>query len=247
MKRFMLAAAALALLTTTARAEGVVVVTTAVQACVKVTTECRELPVGTVVVETNYWGNTACVLPDGAPPPCLWVNVNALNYPKGYQPIRMTKEQLEQNQKERRYAGDPPIPGEPPNGRLQIQFQRGVSNGRYLQQVVSLRNTTGNDYASVAWDCSFHDKDDYKVGGGTAIFYLVRRASVTFDSMTFPLSTAIGYVKKINCDLIGLEKVSKENARLYQPGRNWGSDGLRSSFWDSAYKPQGEADPSKFN
>lgn len=245
MKRRLIAAAALTLLTAGgAHAEGAVVVSTPVQACAKVTTECRELPVGTVVVEQNYWGNTSCVLPAGATPPCLWVNVNALTYPKGYQPVRMSQEQLDQNQKERRYGGDPPIPGEPLGGRLQIQFQRGVSNGRLLQQVVSMRNTSDTDYARVGWDCSFYDKEDYKVGGGRAIFYLVRKQSVTFDTMSFPLNGPIGWVKKVTCNLIGVEKATKENARLYQPGRNWGSEGLASIAWQSGSKPQGEANPS---
>ena len=67
-----LAAAAIALLMTRgAHAEGNVVVSTPVQACAKMTTQCRELAVGTVVVEQNYWGNTSCVLPAGAAPPCL--------------------------------------------------------------------------------------------------------------------------------------------------------------------------------
>lgn len=246
MKRLMLTAAALALLTTGAHAEGDVVVSTPVQACAKVTTQCRELAVGTVVVEQNYWGNTSCVLPAGAALPCLWVNVNALTYPKGYQPVRMTQEQLDQNQKERRYAGDPPIPGEPPGGRLQIQFQRGANRGDYLQELVSMRNTTGTDFASVGWNCKFYDKDGYKVGEGAAVFYLVRKQSVTFDTMTFPLNIGIGLVKKVNCELIGVEKVTKENARMYRPGRNWGTDGLSSSFWQGQYKPQGDADPSDF-
>jgi hypothetical protein len=232
------------LTTTAARADGNVVVSTPVQACAKVTTQCRELAVGTVVVEQNYWGNTSCVLPAGAAPPCLWVNVNALTYPKGYQPVRMTQEQLDQNQKERRYAGDPPIPGEPPGGRLQIQFQRGVSNGSYLQELVSMRNTSGTDFASVAWDCSFYDKNGYKVGGGAAIFYLVRKLSITHDSMSFPLNGAIGLVEKITCELIGTERVTKENARLYQPGTQWGTASISSifpGFWNGDYEPQGNA------
>ena len=41
-------------------------------------------------------------------------------------------------------------------------------------------------------------------------------------------------MKKVNCELIGVEKVTKENARMYRPGRNWGTDGLGSSFWQAA-------------
>jgi hypothetical protein len=124
------------------------------------------------------------------------------------------------------------------------QFQRGANRGDYLQELVSMRNTTGTDFASVGWNCKFYDKDSYKVGEGAAVFYLVRKQSVTFDTMTFPLNIGIGLVKKVNCELIGVEKVTKENARMYRPGRNWGTDGLASSFWQSEYKPQGDANPS---
>ena len=94
-----------------------------------------------------------------------------------------------------------------------------------------MRNTTGTDFSSVGWNCKFYDKDGYKVGEGAAVFYLVRKQSVTFDTMTFPLNIGIGLVKKVNCDLNGVEKVTKTNARMYRPGRTRGTDGLGSSFW----------------
>ena len=132
------------------------------------------------------------------------------------------------------------------NGRLQIQFQRGMSNGSYLEEMVSMRNTSSTDFASVAWNCSFYDKEDYKVGGGASIFHLVRKRSITFDTMSFPLNGPIGSVKKIACNLIGIEKVTKENARLYQPGRQWHTasldSGLNSGLWDDTSEPQGDAD-----
>jgi hypothetical protein len=207
MKRFLLTAAALALLTTAAQADGVVV-STPTQGCAKVTTECRDLAVGTVVVEQNYWGNTSCVVPEGASPPCLWVKVSALTYPKGYQPVQMTQEQMDQNQKDRRYAGEPPTPGVPPN-RLQIQFQGGAKYGQVLQEAVSMRNTSDIDYATVAWDCSFYDPEGYKTSGGAAIFHYVRKQSVTFDSLPF---SANGPVNKliIKCDWSALRKSPKK-------------------------------------
>ena len=127
------------------------------------------------------------------------------------------------------------------SNRLQIQFQRGVSHGSYLSEVVSMRNTSDNYYATVGWDCKFYDNEDFKVGEGYAVFYLVRKQSVTFDTMTFPLSIAIGYVKKIQCDLTSVEEVTKENGRLYTPGTSWGSDSLGSAIFNEAYKSQGDA------
>jgi hypothetical protein len=35
--------------------------------------ECRGIANGTLVVGQKYWQNAACVLPEGASPPCLWV------------------------------------------------------------------------------------------------------------------------------------------------------------------------------
>jgi hypothetical protein len=46
--------------------------------------KCRSVDSGTVVVEQKYWRNAACVLPEGASPPCLWVMISELAYPKDY-------------------------------------------------------------------------------------------------------------------------------------------------------------------
>ena len=214
----LLAASAFALFATSAHAGGDVVVSTPVQACAKVTTQCRELA-------------TSCVLPASAAPPCLWVNVNALTYPKGYQPVRMNQEQLDQNQKERRYAGDPPIPGAPPGGpkSLEITFVRGVQSGGTYTGAIAMRNTTGIDFGTVVWACEFRE-GGYKTGGGYAVFHVVPNNVIAVNSMSFHQNGTAQF--SAQCELVRTEKLTRENARLHSFGNQRANVPLSSrGFW----------------
>ena len=48
--------------------------------------KCVGIPNGTLVVEQKHWQNATCVVPEGASPPCLWVMMSELAYPRDYQP-----------------------------------------------------------------------------------------------------------------------------------------------------------------
>ncbi|MGY4283623.1 hypothetical protein ACVWXO_002843 [Bradyrhizobium sp. LM2.7] len=104
---------------------------------------------------------------------------------------------------------------------FEIQFGRGALSGHGIYQgMVTMRNNTDKDYASVAWSCRF-DRDGYKVGESMAVFNNVHSDSIAFESMVFAVNSNDVYFS-VNCTFAGVEEMTRDNARLYRNGRSRG-------------------------
>jgi hypothetical protein len=101
--------------------------------------------------------------------------------------------------------------------------------------MVTTRNTTNTNYATVAWNCEFRDREGYKVGGGVALLHMLPKGAVTFDAQSFYNNANNAHVS-IKCTLIDAEPLSAENQRLYQAsGDRVSLDELSKSRNPTAY------------
>ena len=130
-------------------------------------------------------------------------------------------------------------------GDLRIQFQTWVSQGTTLQAMVSIKNSTNNHYARVGFNCEFRDQQGYKVGGGTALFYMVPKNAVTVDTQYF-YNNGNARFSSIKCELLGAEPLTTENQRLYRPSSKQASMPIPTTatrFWSDDLPPMGQGTP----
>jgi hypothetical protein len=126
---------------------------------------------------------------------------------------------------------------------VQIQFQRWVSHGDYVEAMVSVKNTSRNDYAELTWSCDLFDKDHRLVGRGVPlIFTVVPKNAVTTDTQSV---AANGIFETAQCTLIHAEQRSDQNERLFRASPkqvSWPARGVKH-WWNDHRPADGEGKP----
>jgi hypothetical protein len=105
------------------------------------------------------------------------------------------------------------VPAHAGKGDLQLQIQA-ISNVRYVEVFVSIKNRTNTDYAQVVWSCSFWDREDYLIGRDVPIvFFALPYQSLRYEPQAHPEIN--GMPHRASCKFIGAEERTRENTRLY--------------------------------
>jgi hypothetical protein len=105
------------------------------------------------------------------------------------------------------------------HGSLELQFQRwGYFDRETVETLVSVKNTTDKDYATVTWSCRLWDKTGHLVGRDVPVsFNIVPKQAVQSDTQY--LYAAGGMFHQVACKLVHKEERSHENERLYVASR----------------------------
>jgi hypothetical protein len=200
-----------------------------------------------------YWADLSAIEIDGVPVPTIGMDQvpeekpitaeDCKPLPQGIEGLKtVTFGQLQRHKKclDMQAAAET----EAHHGELQIQFQRwSAEGGGLLRALVSMKNNTDTDYATVAWSCVFRDKDDYKTGEGAAVFHGVPKNAIAVDTLSFYSNSTAEITVK--CELAGTEERSRENERLYRYGPQRANVPITGSqFWSDKAKPNGVAKPS---